>query len=154
MPPFKTSPATAPTQESGVESPENRREKFVKENNDKLLSLSLQEMVDLDNITRRENGAPLVETPSITLQEGEYANNNGVTIICVKRALGGGDYKLTMRASDASLQEAGFKQVSHYVPFSNGVNKARVPLVGGFMEEQLDALHSERSAQDAKYAVS
>lgn len=150
MPPKMTG---EPNKNEAVDSLESKRDSFIAQNQGKLLEMSLQEIIDLDNITRRENGAPLVTSPSITLQEGEYSSNNGVTIICLKRGGGTENYALAMRVDNASLQQNGFKQVSHYVPFSNGVNKERVPLVARFMSKETELLQAEQKKDDAKYAL-
>ena len=145
---------SSPVHKSQQEEVGGKRDRFLTENGDKILELSLQELVDLDNITRRENGAPLIETPTITLQEGEYASNGNVKIICTKRNSGGTpNYAVAMRLDDATLQQNGFKQVSHYVPFSNGVNRVRVPLVARFMDKETELLAAEQKKDDEKYAV-
>ncbi len=142
-----------PNNNEAVNSLETKRDSFIAQNQGKLLEMSLQEIIDLDNITRRENGAPLVTSPSITLQEGEYASNNGIILICLKRDGGTENYALAMRVDNATLQQNGFKQVSHYVPFSNGVNKERVPLVARFIGKETELLQAEQKKEDVKYAV-
>ena len=139
---------------------EGKRMAFIESNKDRLLHLTLSDIVNLDNITKRDNSAPQIDTTSIKLRQGEYSSNNGIALVCGKDSSGNETFYLSMGLDHSVLQDAGFKQVSDYVPFSNGVNKERVPYVARFLAAEGERADLKRmreeeklKAGDAKYTV-
>ena len=85
-------------------------------------------MLDIDNTMRKkEEVLEHFGTPEVL--PGEYISNNGVILICPRKSAGSSlkNFYLALNVSPNDLYNTGFKSVSGYVPFSNGVSRDSTP---------------------------
>jgi hypothetical protein len=125
-------------------------ETFLKNNKDNLLAVSVNDVLEAENSTRRQNGVPELVAGDVDVVPGSYASNNDIFFI---RGKEGSSY-IAVGASQAELQQAGFANVpGGFVPFSNGLAANIRPDIISFITKGRQRVSDKHKEQDAKYSV-